>query len=281
MNDQARALRVAAALAPPPVALAEAEAVVIGSGKGGVGKSVIAAGLAVGLARRGRRTLLLDGAQNQGNLHVLLGTRPASSLAALASGEAEPEDLLVEVADGLWLLPADSGVEAVHGLGAVDRARLHHRLSGLYERFESVVVDAGPGIESAVRVCAMRAARLVVVAVPEPAALSDAYALMKIVHAQVPSLPIDVLVNRTREDGEGAAVHERLRTACERFLRRTPGDLGEVPEDAAFGALARRPGALLAAGAPVLDRLVRRIESLTHTPSDGGRDERPSGRTTP
>lgn len=281
MNDQARALRQAAAAAPSPIALAEAEAVVVGSGKGGVGKSLLAAGLAVEWARAGRRTLLLDGAQNQGNLHVLLGTRPASSLAALAAGEASPEDLLVEVADDLWLLPADSGTEAVHGLGAVDRARLHHRLSGLYEQFDSVVVDAGPGIESVVRVCAMRAARLVVVAVPEPAALSDAYALMKIVHAQVPALPVDVLVNRTRAEGEGAAVHERLRTACERFLYRTPGDLGEVPEDPMFGALVRRPGALLESGAPLLTDLARRLDGLLHSPADGGRGTAPSGRNTP
>ena len=279
MNDQARALREA----PPRHGLTpggDGEAVVIGSGKGGVGKSLIAAALAVELARRGRRTLLVDGAQNQGNLHVLFGARPSESLAALAAGEVAPEDLLVPVAENLWLVPADSGAEATHGLTAVDRARLHHRLSGLFDRFDAVLVDAGPGIESVVRACAMRAARLVVIAVPEPAALSDAYALMKIVNLQVPALPHDVLVNRTQGE-EGAVVHERLRLACERFLNRTPGSLGELPEDPAFGALVRRPGAVLDANLPALAALASCIEALTSTPADLAASGPPLARTTP
>lgn len=283
MNDQARALRAAAAASPlsPAPSPGGAEAIVIGSGKGGAGKSLLSVQVAAQFAREGRRTLLLDGAQNQGNLHVMLGARPAAPLAALTAGEVAPEDLLVEVAADLWLLPADSGAESTHGLTAVDRARLHHRLSDLYDLFDAVVVDAGPGLESAVRVCAMRASRLVVVAVPEPAALSDAYALMKIVHVHVPSLPHDVIVNRTREPGEGPAVYERLKLACERFLRRTPGYLGDVPDDAELGSRVRRPGALLEHECPSIGAVARRLAPHTRAAAEAAVAAPSAGRTRP
>ncbi len=263
MKDQAELLREigerrARATAPGP---REHQAYVIGSGKGGVGKSMLAVLLASELARRGRRVLLFDGSQNQGNLHVLLGARPLVPLATLVRGEAKPSDLLMPVAERLWLLPADSGAESVHHLSTVDRARLHHRLSALYQDFDAVVVDAGPGIESVVRVASMRAARLVVVAVPEPASLSDAYALIKILHLQVPFVPIDVLVNRTEHDDEGPATFDRLALAARRFLNRELGDLGAFPESSALRRAVRTPGGLLEESPAAIGPLAERLEA--------------------
>ena len=267
MSDQADALRGMAAgprargrdALDGPAGPRTTEAVVLGSGKGGVGKSVLSVLLAAALARAGRRVLLLDGSQNQGNLHVLLGVHPARRLSALLAGEAGPRDLLLPLAERLWLLPADSGAETVHALTAVDRARLHHRLTGLYGDFDSVVVDSGPGIESVVRVAGLRAARLVVVAVPEPASLSDAYALIKIVHGQLPGLPVDVLVNRAAGEDESLDTFARLEHAAGRFLGRSLGHLGHFPEDAELRAVARDPGALLRHRSAAADRLAARL----------------------
>ena len=231
MSDQAAALRrMPAAESRGARAICTVPTFVVGSGKGGVGKSVLAVLLGVALAARGKRVLLFDGSQNQGNLHILMGVHPAPRLEAL-----------------LRLLPADSGTEALHALGPTDRARLHLRLSGLYDGFDAVVVDSGPGVEGVVRAAATRATRLVAVAVPEPASLSDVYATIKLVHLQAPALPIDVLVNRVFEPQEGAATHERLQVAARRFLHRDLGYLGAVPEDTTLRLAARRPAALLEA----------------------------------
>lgn len=260
MRPMLRLEREPADTAPSVSAVATlTEAVVVGSGKGGVGKSSLATLLAAEIARQGRRVLLLDGAQNQGNLHILLGVRPSRALDALLRGEAEPEELLVRVAEGLWLLPGTSGSEQVQGLSALDRARLHRRLTGLYDAFDLVVIDAGPGLDAAIRVAAMRATRLVTVAVPEPASLSDAYALLKLVHLQAPTLPIDVLVNRTLSAEEGPATYERLGLAARRFLERDLGYLGSVGEDPAIGRAVRTPGALLAAVFPEVSAAAERL----------------------
>lgn len=246
MSDQGAGLRALRFAAPPPPAAAEGtSACVIGSGKGGVGKSLLAGLLAASLARRGQRTLLVDGAQNQGNLHVLFGVRPAASLETLHLGECDAHDLVVEVAGGLDLLPADSGGETLYGLGPIDRARLHQRVSLLWDEYDQVIVDGGPGLESVVRAAAIRADRLVVVTTPDPTALSDAYALLKIVHLQVPSIHIGVMVNRITADEESQLVFDRLQLAATRFLGRDLDDLGSVPESEMLRTVARRPGSLL------------------------------------
>jgi flagellar biosynthesis protein FlhG len=245
MTDQATLLRaMKAGRRPGPAPLAGPPTIVIGSGKGGVGKSVVSALLAQRLATDGRRVLLVDGSQNMGNLHVLFGVQRGARLEHVLAEAVAPRDLLVSVTEHLWLLPADSGVESLHALGGVDRARLHHRLSALYDEFDTVVVDAGPGIENVVRVSTMGATRLVIVTVPEPAALTDAYATIKIVHAQVTDLPIDVLVNRVEDAGEGPQAYDRLATAAERFLHRRLRYLGALWEDRLIRRAVRAPGRL-------------------------------------
>ena len=233
---------------------------VFGSGKGGVGKSVVAVLAAQALAAGGTRVLLVDGSQNLGHLHVLLGISIEARLEHVLRGEAEPASLLRQVTEGLWLLPSDSGAESLYALPAVDQARLHHRLASLYDGFDVVIVDAGPGLETVVRLATMGGTRLVVVTVPEVTALTDAYALVKLVHAQVPSLPIDLLVNRAVGPRDAAETAERLSVAVGRFLGRELTTIGGLDETPALRDAMRRPGALLLD--PALEPLraaVRRI----------------------
>ncbi len=204
---------------------------VIGSGKGGVGKSIVATWTASILAHSGMRVLLLEGDQNLGNLHVLLGLEPVARLETLLQGDASPADLILPVHDNLWLLPGDSGAETLYGIGSVERARLHHRLTCLFDAYDVIIIDGAAGIESVVRVCAVSATRLIMVTVPEPAALTDAYAVTKIVTLQVPTLPVAVMVNRARDDGEGPKAFEKLQTAANRFLKTNLQYLGSLPED--------------------------------------------------
>lgn len=221
--------------------------IVVGSGKGGVGKSLMSILLSAALAAQGRRILLVDADQNLANLHVLLGQPAGAPVEALLRGEAPVADEVRPVAQNLWLLPGVSGTESLYALDAHDRARLHHRLLGACADFDVVVVDAGAGLESVVRVGTLQASRLLVVTAPEPTALTDAYALLKIVHLQVPGLPMDVVMNRCLNAEEGRHAFARLATACELFLRRGVRYLGSLPEDPSLRMAVREPARLLEA----------------------------------
>jgi flagellar biosynthesis protein FlhG len=188
----------------------------------------------------------------------MLGLRPRARLESLLAADADPQDLLVPVADGLDLMPSESGAEALYALTPLDRARLHLRLTSLYDRFETVVIDAGPGIESPMRAM-IRATRLIVVAVPEPASLTDAYALVKIATLRSPGLPIDLIVNRVVSEEEAQAASSRCALAARRFLRRDLGTLGAVPEEEALRRAARVPGEILRLTIEPIERIAERL----------------------
>ena len=169
--------------------------IVVGSGKGGVGKSVVSVLLATALAGRAAECCCSTASRTWPTCTCCWGPAGRSSRCP-AAGRDRRAGAGAAVAPNLWLLPGESGAEGLYALDALDRARLQHRLSEVYGQFDVVIVDAGAGIESVVRAATMRATRLLVVTAPEPTALTDAYALMKIVSLQLPELPIDVLVNR-------------------------------------------------------------------------------------
>ena len=215
----------------------------IASGKGGVGKSILSVLLAAEFARRGRRVLLMDGAAGEGDLHVLLAVCPAAEpeLPLEPGSEARP----TAVADRLWVLTGDAYSTAATRSDARERARAHLRTTALFDGYDDVVVDAGPGLEAALR-STMRCTRLLAVAVPEPASLYSAYGLIKAVDAQVPDLPIDLLVNRASAEAEGTRAFEILGLACRRYLDRELTLRGTIPERAEVRRAVQTPGRLVA-----------------------------------
>jgi len=114
--------------------------VLVGSGKGGVGKSLLSILLAAEAASAGRRVLLFDADLSLGTLHVLLGLRPAARVDALLDSPLEPDDLVCRVSRNLWLLPGTCGVERLHDLSALERARLELRLSAVFSNYDLVIV---------------------------------------------------------------------------------------------------------------------------------------------
>ncbi len=270
MKDQASALRARPARAPLANPSGEARALVVGGGKGGTGVSVLSVLIASAMARRGQRVLLMDAALNQGNLHVLLSRPPVLTLRTLLAGEASPQDLVIPVSDRLWLLPAESGAEVVHALTPMDRARLHVRLATLMDDYDVTVVDAGTGIDGVLRSALSRATRVLAVATPEPAALADTYALIKILSLEAPGLPIDVLVNRVRDEDEGHAAWRRLEDAAGRFLGRSLEWRGSVAESEAVMRAVRESRSLTdqdACVATLAGQLLAALEPV----STGGR----------
>lgn len=234
--------------------------VVVGSGKGGTGTSVVAAMLALSAAAMGRRVLLADLDEHVGPQRFLLGVAPAHGLGALRRGVA-PEALLVPVSATLSLLPggpADAHDAQDTPLAPAERRALLRRAASCFAQHELVVVDAGSrldgvraGLETAQAAAQAAdgnlAVRLLVVTGSDPIALAASYALVKSVASGVagdasdsPSLPVDVLASRL-DDDEARHAFEHLDAAARQFLQQPLRFVGCVPDDASL-AVALRAG---------------------------------------
>ena len=227
MNSEPRGI---SPILPAPAA-ARPRTIAFTSGKGGVGKSNVVLNLGLTLARRGRRVMLLDGDLGLASLNVLLGMAPRHDLRHVLAGERRLDEILLRGPYGLRIIPAGSGVAELASLDHETRERLLATLDELASTVDFLLVDTGAGINDTVLELILAADEAVVVTRPEPTAVADAYALMKVVIREHPSYPFHLLINMARDAAEADQVFASLSHLLVRFLGYRPGNAGHVPLD--------------------------------------------------
>ena len=205
----------------------------ITSGKGGVGKTCLSVNLAFALANQGKRVLLVDGDLGLANVDVLLGLEVKANVRDILDRGADPRGTVVDVHPGLGVLPASSGVPEMAHLGPDDQAILGEVLKTVAAPFDHVLVDTGAGLGPAVLWFNTLADYSLVVVTPDPTALTDAYALIKVLAQHYQHRRFLVIINGVQGEQEARQTFETLSQAAARFLELHLDYLGSVPADQA------------------------------------------------
>ena len=208
-----------------------AKIISITSGKGGVGKTNIATNLAVAFAKRGLRTLLIDADLGLANANLLLGCRVTYTLDDVLFGDVPIDDIFVKTDFGFDLLPGSSGVRKLLELDSFSQRALMDRLFAAMNNFDVVLYDTAPGIGAHVLNFNSSADEIVVVSHPEPTALADAYALIKVLATERKEKNFRLLVNRVRSLQDGIDSFRRIPGVSDEFLNISIDFLGSLPED--------------------------------------------------
>lgn len=243
--------------------------ITVASGKGGVGKTNLTANLAVALACEGRRVWVLDADLGLANLDVLLGLTPTRTLSDVLSGERGLAEVALDGPAGVRVIPAASGCEAMTALSAGERLRLLDEVDALDDALDVLLVDAAAGISANVLHFAAAAADALVVVTPEPTALADAYALIKVLAQRYARTEFLVVVNMAAGATDAEAAFRRLERVADRFLGVRLEWVGYVPYDEAVprAVRAQRPVVLAAPGAPASLALVDLARRLVARPA--------------
>ena len=234
VHDQAAALRSLARARP------RATVIAITSGKGGVGKSNVAVNLAIRFAKSGKDVVLLDADLGLANADVLCNVDLPANLSHVIARKRELRDVLVQAPGGFRLIGGASGLARMADLTDDDRGRLLEALAELEQQADIIIIDTGAGISPNVLSFTRAADHVLVVTTPEPTAITDAYAVIKVVSRDPGNRRINLLVNQARSAGEGRIVHDRIARVAKQFLGATVFDAGHVMSDDAVPLAVRR-----------------------------------------
>ncbi len=226
MNDQAEMLRKIVNMKtgnhtndmPAENSEKKARVITVTSGKGGVGKTNITVNLALALSRMGLKVVILDVDFGLANIDVLFGIVPKYTLLDLMHEEKSIFEVLTDGPENIKFLSGGSGVEELLRL---DRKKLKKFISsiGLLDKlFDVIIIDTGAGLSPNVMSFIMAADEVILVTTPEPTAITDAYALVKMVSRRNRKKKIDILVNKAESIREANDIANKLCIVSEKFL---------------------------------------------------------------
>ena len=214
-----------------PVKRREAASIAVASGKGGTGKSFVATNLAVVYHQRSQRVTLTDCDFGMACDHLLMGVSPALTLQHVLAGRAVLSDVEVQTPSGPTLVPGGSGVLQMANLNDNHLLTLGRLLSEVAANNDIMILDVGAGIAPANVLTLLSADQILIVTQPEIAALTDAYAVIKICVQLRPECNFNVVVNRVVAPGQGEKTFEKLAKVAARHTGATLSYLGEIGED--------------------------------------------------
>ncbi|WP_110111485.1 septum site-determining protein MinD [Bacillus sp. CGMCC 1.16541] len=187
------------------------EAIVVTSGKGGVGKTTTSANLGTALALAGKRVCLIDTDIGLRNLDVVMGleNRIIYDLVDVVEGRCKPQKALIKDKrfECLYLLPAAQTSDKT----AVTPEQMEELILELKQDYDYIIIDCPAGIEQGYKNAVAGADQALVVTTPEISAVRDADRIIGLLEKediQPPKLIINRIRNHMVKTGDMLDVDE-------------------------------------------------------------------------
>ncbi len=205
--------------------------IAVTSGKGGVGKTNVSVNLAMAFSAQGKDVTIMDADLGLGNIDVLLGIHPKYNLSHVINGEHTLDEIMVKGPGNLTIIPASSGVQSMAELTPNQHAGLIQAFSELNHNIDVLLIDTAAGISDGVISFSRAAQEVIVVVCDEPASITDAYAMIKLLNQEYGLFRFRVLVNMAKSAQHAREVYETITKVTDRFLDVALDFIGFVPFD--------------------------------------------------
>ncbi len=203
--------------------------IAIASGKGGVGKTILSLSIGKSLSDNGKKVLIIDADFGLSNIHLMLGITPQKNLAHFFFGDATFDEIVVKVKDNFSFVSSGNGIYELAKLPREHVVNLVRRLQELAEdNYDYVIFDTPPGIHDDTIAVVSSADFPLVITTPEPTAVADAYALIKIINKENEREDFYLVVNKVESDKEGKKVYESIRLLTERYTTAKLNHVGNI-----------------------------------------------------
>ncbi|MCU7893466.1 MAG: MinD/ParA family protein [Candidatus Thiodiazotropha sp. (ex Ustalcina ferruginea)] len=205
--------------------------IAVTGGKGGVGKTNISANMGLALAELGRRVILLDVDLGLANLDVVLGMHAERNLSHVMRGECSLEEVMVTGPKGLKVIPGASGIQHMAEMSPAENAGLIHAFSEVANDVDVLLIDTAAGISDLVISFSRAAQEQIVVVCDEPASITDAYAIIKLLNREHGVSRFRILANMVKSVQEGRDLYNKMCRVTDQYLDVMLSYMGSIPYD--------------------------------------------------
>lgn len=211
--------------------LKTSQVIAVVSGKGGVGKTLVATNMAAVFAEIGRRTLLLDTDVGFTNSDILLGVYPKYSIKDFVNRKCAIEDLITKTEHGLDLISLGGDVsDLLMANDFIIRDFTTHFLK-LLENYDIVVMDMPPGFNESYMPFLALVDDFLVVTTTEPTAVVNTYTMIKLLSLKgISGENIHLVANMVQDVKEATKLLERFAEVSERFLNNKVSSMTLIKE---------------------------------------------------
>lgn len=239
MNDQAQSLRKLVSIRERSRSLDQqndqgsrlAKFITVTSGKGGVGKSNFSLNFALSLQSLGKKVLIFDADIGMANIDVLMGTSSKYNLHHLLQREKSIEEIVAKGPNGLSYISGGSGMANLISLSEHDVQYFTSQIELLASQMDYIIFDTGAGLSKENIQFITSADECLVVTTPEPTAITDAYALIKVIHGIDQDVAFQLVVNRVDDEKEALFTANKIKLAAQKFLDVNIPMLGYISDD--------------------------------------------------
>ncbi|MCQ4087207.1 MinD/ParA family protein [Saccharibacillus sp. JS10] len=208
-----------------------AHIVAVTSGKGGVGKSNFTLNFALELQKLGKKVLIFDADIGMANIDVLMGVRSQYNLLHLLNREKKMSEIIQSGPDSLPFIAGGSGLTELFSLSEEDLIYFTQQIEEIAHEMDYIFFDTGAGLSKETIQFITAADECIVVTTPEPTAITDAYALVKVVHDLEHAALFRLVVNRASDRREAQHTADKFQLVAEKFLQLEIPVLGHVSDD--------------------------------------------------
>lgn len=205
--------------------------IAVTSGKGGVGKTNLVVNLGLTLTAMKKQVIILDADLGMANVEILMNVTPPYSLYDCIYRNRSINEVICPAPGGVRIISGGSGILGLANLNDINQRRLVESLDILNKMADFVLVDTGAGISKNVLAFLASVEEVIVVVVPEPTSIADAYGLIKVLAKYDLHREVNLVVNRARSRAEANQTAEKMDGIASRFLGLRVNYLGFIPED--------------------------------------------------